>query len=241
MSKIYYKKKRVSHKKFLKIIGMGLFLIGLLVSLYVFSPLILWQIYSAPALASKQVEAPIPRNTVLNPTTIKTLLASAKDSISGVDYTNAQNWFPGFKAQANSNGNSSYTLSIPALNIKNAQVSTSDYDLTRHLVNYAGTSVPPNSGNAVIFGHSTLPALFDPNDYKTIFANVQNLKVGDQIFASVNGVTYSYKIFNIYIVEANDTSAFTQTFDSSYLTLITCTPPGTIWKRLVIKARFEKI
>lgn len=241
MSKIYYKQRNLNYKKFLKGFGLGLFLVGIGVSLYIFSPLILWQIYSAPALASQNIEAPIPRNNVLNPDLVQSLIAQAKDSITGVDYTNAQNWFPGFKAQANSNEASSYTLSIPALDIKDAQVSTSDYDLSKHLVNYAGTSTPPNLGNSVIFGHSTLPQLYDPNDYKTIFANVQKLKTGDKITTKVDGVTYSYKIYTIYIVDANDTSVFTQTFDNSYLTLITCTPPGTIWKRLVIKAKLEKI
>lgn len=242
MSKIYYKKRnKINLKKFIKGVGLGLFTIGILVCLYIFSPLILWQIYSAPTLTSQNIEAPIPRKNVLNPALIQTLIAHAKSSISGIDYTNAQNWFPGFKTQANSGKSLSYTLSIPALNIKNAEVSTSDYDLSKHLVNYMGTSTPPNAGNAVIFGHSTLPQLYDPNDYKTIFAHVLDLKTGDQIFTNVAGVTYSYRVYNIYVVDANDTSVFTQNYDNSYLTLITCTPPGTIWKRLVIKARLEKI
>ncbi len=132
-------------------------------------------------------------------------------------------------------------MSIPAIDIKDAIVSTNDYDLSKHLVNYQGTSTPPNLGNSVIFGHSTLPQLYDPTDYKTIFANVLKLKIGDDIFTNVNGVKYNYKIFNIYVVDANDTSIFTQTYDNSYITIVTCTPPGTVWKRLIIKARLEKI
>ena len=50
-----------------------------------------------------------------------------------------------------------------------------------------------------------------------------------------------YKIFNIRIVEQTDTYIFEQNYDNSYLTLVTCTPPGTIWKRLIIKAKLEKI
>lgn len=239
MGEIYYKKKkRLNNKKILKGLSAVLFLAGIGISLYVFSPLILWQIYSAPTLQS--IEAPIPRNKIVNTSVIGSLIASAKNSL-GVDYTDAQNWFPGYKAQVNAPKLSSYTISIPAIKIKDALVSTTDYDLSKHLVNYQGTSTPPDIGNSVVFGHSTLPQLFNPADYKTIFANAQNIKVGDEIFAIVNGVTYKYKVFNIFIVDADDTSLFTQSYDNSYLTLVTCTPPGTTWKRLVIKTRLEKI
>lgn len=242
MSKIFYKKeKNINHKKILRSLGLGLFLVGASLSLYIFSPLILWQIYSAPSFSSHNIESPIPRKNVLNPSLIQSLIAQAKNSIGGTDYTNAQNWFPGFKSQANAAELSPYTLTIPALKIKDAVVSGADYDLSKHLVNYQGTSTPPNKGNAVIFGHSTLPQLYDPKDYKTIFANILDLKIGDKIFTNVDGVTYSYKVYNIYVVDAENTSVFSQSFDDSYITLVTCTPPGTIWKRLVIKARLEKI
>ncbi|MBI2195718.1 MAG: sortase [Candidatus Levybacteria bacterium] len=242
MSKIYYKKKnKLNYKKFTKGLGIGLFLLGALVSFYVFSPLILWQIYSVPSLSSGNIKAPIPRSRVVNSQVFGSLVAGALNSISGVDYTNAKNWFPGYKTQENLAKSPSYTISIPSIDIKDANVSTSDYDLSKHLVNYQGTSTPPNSGNAVIFGHSTLPQLFSANDYKTILANAVKLKIGDEILAKVDGVTYKYNIYTIYVVDAQDTSLFGQTYDNSYLTLVTCTPPGTTWKRLVIKAKLERI
>ena len=93
----------------------------------------------------------------------------------------------------------------------------------------------------MIFGHSTLPQLFNAKDYKTIFANAYKLKNGDIIYATVKGVKYSYKIFKTIVVDPSDTSALEQDYDNSYLTLVTCTPPGTTWKRLVIKSRLERI
>lgn len=241
MSKIYYKKRRHGYKIFTKSIGVGLFLVGIGISFYVFSPLILWQIYSAPLLSSQNVKTPIPKSAVVNGSLVQSLFSQAKDSITGVDFTNAKNWFPGFQTQKNSQQSKSYNLSIPSLGIKNASVTNADYDLAKHLVNYIGTVTPPNQGNAVIFGHSTLPQLFDSKDYKTIFANLHTIKVGNEIDINVDGVSYLYRVYNIYIVEANDTSVFTQNFDNSYITLVTCTPPGTIWKRLVVNARLEKI
>ena len=170
------------------------------------------------------------------------MISQAGNLLSGVDYTNAQNWFPGFNSSSKNQPKiSSYTISIPKLKINNATVSTGDNNLAIHLVNYQDTALPPESGNAVIFGHSTLPQLYNPNDYKTIFANAYQLKIGDEIYTYVNGVTYIYKIFNISVVEPTDTSIFDQNYDNSYLTLVTCTPPGTIWKRLILKAKLEKI
>jgi len=108
-------------------------------------------------------------------------------------------------------------------------------------VNYGGTAIPPEKGNAVIFGHSTLPQLFNQKDYKTIFATLYKLTVGDVIQIKVAGVEYYYKIFSITVVDPSDTSVFEQNFSDSFLSLVTCTPPGTTWKRLIIKAKLEKI
>jgi sortase A len=132
-------------------------------------------------------------------------------------------------------------MSIPKLNIKDALVSAVDDDLAVHLVNLGGTALPPDKGNAVVFGHSTLPQLFDPKNYKTIFAKAYELKVGDELFTNVSGVIYKYRIYNITVVSPEDTSVLEQDYSDSFLTLITCTPPGTIWKRLIIRSRLETL
>jgi len=132
-------------------------------------------------------------------------------------------------------------LSIPRLKIENAIVSTKDYDLSRHLIQYFGTSIPGENGTAVIFGHSTLPQLFDPKNYKTIFATLHTIKIGDEIEAIVNGIGRKYKVFSITITSADDTNILSQSFDRSYITLITCTPPGTVWKRLVVRASLDSL
>ena len=132
-------------------------------------------------------------------------------------------------------------ISIPKINLIDAKVSAKDTDLTKHLVNYGGTALPPEKGNAVIFGHSTLPQLYDKNDYKTIFSYLYKLETGDDIVVKVGNVTYKYKVESVTVVDPTNTSVLEQNFSDSFLTLITCTPPGTIWKRLVIKARITTI
>lgn len=237
----YYYQDTHSKRKAVRYFGLVFFLLGICGLFYVFFPLLSWNIYFAPAFASQNVTAPIPQTTVVNSDTIKSLFTESVNVLKGVDYTNAQNWFPSIKAKNSETKVDTYFLSIPKLKIKDAVVSTVDYDLGIHLINYGGTAIPPHNGNAVIFGHSTLPQLFNPKDYKTIFATAYTLEVGDTFQVKVEDIVYNYKIFNITVVDPSDTSVFAQTTDTSYVTIITCTPPGTTWRRLILKARLETL
>lgn len=240
MSNYYYTKTKPRNIRYLlRLISLSIFAVGLVGTLYVFFPLLSWQLYFIPVFAQSDVASPIPKTTMVTSNTIQSLV---QNSLSGIDYSNAQNWFPTYNADISSKPKAtSYTLSIPKLHIKNAGVSTIDNDLDNHLVNYGGTALPPSNGNAVIFGHSTLPQLFNPTNYRTIFATAHTLQTGDEIIVQVSGIKYTYKIFSITVVDPSDTSVLTQSYDNAYLTIVTCTPPGTTWKRLIIKSRIEKL
>jgi sortase A len=241
MSKFYYKKNRTLKKrKVARFMGLGMAILGSLSLLYFFFPFLSWHIFFAPVFASQNVVAPVPNSSRLN-FSLGSLFSTGINSLSGTDYTDARNWFPDYQLVGTSSDVKSYTLSIPRLGIVNAEVATQDYDLSKHLINYAGTAVPPEKGNAVIYGHSTLPQLFDPKNYRAIFATLHTIKNGDTILVNIHNVTYTYRVHSIIVVDPQDTSVLTQNFDNSYLTVITCTPPGTIWKRLVVKATLEKI
>lgn len=230
---IYTKAKRKNFRKPLRFMGLGLALLGLLFGLYTLSPLISWELYLKPAFASNRFASPIPQRTIMTPDMITSLL---HNSFYGGD------WLP--PVYKNSDIHSSvttYRITIPRLKIENADVSTVDTDVNSHLVHFPGTAMPPTTGNGVIFGHSTLPQLYDPKNYRTIFANIHNLIVGDEIHASVNKTQFTYKIISMTILDADDTSYLSQPSDDSYLTIVTCTPPGTTWKRLIVKSRLEKI
>ena len=239
MSRIYKKSNALQRRRFIRLFGLTVSLLGFVLILYLSYPLLSWKVFNEPAFATQGVTSPIPKTTMLNKDSMKSLLSATANTLIGVDYTNADNWYPTYEHVEKPEKVSTYFLTIPKLKIQNAMVSTVDTDLSRHLVHYQGTAVPPEKGTAVIFGHSTLPQLFNPTDYKTIFANAHTLKVGDALTVNVNNVEYTYRIIAITVTTPEDTSVLAQEYDDSYLTIITCTPPGTIWKRLIVKSRLE--
>ncbi len=240
---VYYEKSKSNNfKKIVKFAGGGFIILGLCFLAYFFLPVILYQVFLSKSYASASIESPIPKYLVVgNNGNIKDLIAQGINSLTA-DYTDARNWYPNIaNSQEEKPKIEKYTLSIPKIKVENAEVSTIDYDLEKHLIQYLGTSIPGEKGTAVIFGHSTLPQLFDAKNYKTIFAYAHTLKEGDEIFATVNGITYKYKIFSIIITDPEDTNMLSQSYDHSYITIVTCTPPGTIWKRLIVRASLDSV
>lgn len=224
-----------------KILGVFIICIGLLILLYFFFPLISYHLYLSSAFAKSDITSPLPQRFVLSSnTTISGLLASGITNVTS-DFRDARNWFP-----QKANGErftakvSEYSLSIPSQGIENAKVSADDFDLSKHLVQYFTTSKnPTENGTSVIFGHSTLPQWFNPVDYTTIFAKLHTIKSGEEFIVKVNDKEFAYKVFSVSITDSKDPSIFSQSFDNSYITLITCTPPGTTWKRLVVRASLQ--
>jgi len=237
---VYTKRKKKNIRKPFRFAGLGMFTLGLIISMYIVFPLISWRLYVAPALAAQTYASPIPKATIITRDYVQSLIKSTENALSGIDYNNVQNWIPAtYKEAQVATAVASYSLSIPKLGIENAVVSTTDTDLGQHLVHFPGTAIPPSVGNAVIFGHSTIPQWFDPHNYHAIFATALNLQVGDTILIGINNTLYTYKIISMTIVEPTDTSYLTQDTDGSYVTIVTCTPPGTTWERLIIKAKLE--
>ncbi len=167
---------------------------------------------------------------------------SAKE-IDPKDYSLISSWFetnPDTNPQETrrtTNVISQYSLAIPKLDINHAAVRTDNQDLKKSLIQYPNTAPPGQLGNTVVFGHSVLPQFYDPQNYYTIFSTLYTLKLADPIYITYDGITYTYRIEEIFEVLPTDLSVLEQRFDKRSLTLITCTPPGTYLKRLIIKAR----
>lgn len=240
----YGKNNTAFKKKAKKISGVLLIIFGILALTYFFFPLFSFQLYLSSSFAGGNIETPIPKRFVLEgKSTFSGLLSSGIKNVT-TNFTDARTWFP--QTALDRNGNATkikeYELSIPSQGIENAKVAVDDFDLSKHLVQYFTTSTNPiDKGTSVIFGHSTLPQLFDSKNYKTIFARLHTIKNGDDVLVKVNNNNFRYKVFSISITDPADPNIFSQSFDNSYITLVTCTPPGTIWKRLVVRASLQGI
>jgi LPXTG-site transpeptidase (sortase) family protein len=99
-----------------------------------------------------------------------------------------------------------------------------------------GTAMPGQKGNSYIFAHSTAN-LLNIEKYAAVFTLLGKLEAGDHITTFYQGKRYDYQIERKYIVDFNDVTPLTATYDEPILTLQTCDPPGTEFKRLIIKAR----
>jgi sortase A len=155
-----------------------------------------------------------------------------------VDDTNPSTWFTGVKDFSASTV-SYYTISVPKLKIDSATVAIGGDDLNKSLVQYPGTALPGKRGDSVIFGHSILPIFNNPKNYISIFTMLPTLQKGDQIFVNYDGVSYTYEVETMFEVFPTDIQVLDQDTSDSFLTLVTCVPPGDPRdpKRLLVRAR----
>lgn len=155
------------------------------------------------------------------------------------DYTKAENWFDNVKNPDFAKDEYNYfTLSIPKLKIEAATVIVGGDDLSDHLIQFPGTALPGKIGNSVIFGHSILPQYYSPDNYLSIFSTLPTLKKGDEVVIEYEGIIYKYLVREMFEVRPSDIQILEQNTSSSYITLVTCTPPGHPLKpkRLIVRA-----
>ncbi|MCL4364530.1 sortase [Patescibacteria group bacterium] len=242
--RIYVKKDNSPRKKAINYFSYLFLIVGALLLFWSFYPIVSFEVYSRLFL-KRDINTPVPDGD--SPSSL-----SQASSVLGTfnifsnnlrDYTQASLWFPSL-SQANTLSTLSvkhYTLSIPKLNIENANVTVGGEDLSKSLIHYLPKSLPGEYGNVVIFGHSTLPQLYNPKDYKTIFTYLPSLDKGDIIKIKMNDIEYDYQVYDMYVINPDQISVLDQQKDGSYLTLITCVPPGTWLQRFVIKAKLRLI
>jgi sortase A len=237
----YKKSKNLQKDRIIKQISKLSIIAGIALMVWSFYPILSFEVYSK-LFITKGYTTPIPSDT--NSENLETnqgaiLGQNIAKSNNLRDFTKASAWFPdntGEVSKENINVKQ-YSLSIPKLNISDAKVLVGGEDLKKSLIQFVPTSLPGENGNVVILGHSTLPQLFNTKDYKTIFTFLPSLKEGDIISIKVGEENFEYKIFEMFVVKPDKVSVLNQNYDDSYLTLITCVPPGTYINRLIVRAK----
>lgn len=139
-----------------------------------------------------------------------------------------------------------FYITIPKLDIEKAAIETNAKTLSpdEALGHYKGSALPGEVGNSFIYGHSVLPWFYNPKNYKTIFSTLDELEIGDEFFIEYQGRKLNYIVEGKRELKpelVNPLEAIKPAYlNESTMVLMTCSPPGTKLKRLMIDAKLVK-
>ncbi len=125
--------------------------------------------------------------------------------------------------------------------------------LRRGVAHAQGTALPGMEGNAYFFAHSA-GNLFDIARFNAVFYLITKLEKGDAIYVKFGNERFKYTVFDKREVNPADVGYLTRELrglrevgeigeikkGDRILTLQTCIPPGTDWRRLLVFARIEQ-
>ena len=99
-----------------------------------------------------------------------------------------------------------------------------------------GASANPGEiGNSVFLGHSSND-VFDDGNYKFIFVQLEQMKVGDTFYINYNSTRYTYTVSSTETILPTEVTKLIRPADKPMVTLVTCTPVGTAEKRFLVHA-----
>ena len=114
--------------------------------------------------------------------------------------------------------------------------------LQKGIAHAKGTVFPGIKGNTYLFAHST-DSFWNVGRYNAVFYLLKDLEAGDEIVLFFENRRYDYAVKELKVVDAKDVSYLVDSQKETEETLIlqTCWPPGTTWKRLIVKATPKKV
>jgi len=229
--KQYPKKKNVRAQRMFYGVMTG---IGAVAIIFALLPFFTWQFFVLPKLTGKVDNAPVPKAEVLSASSILAQNVQVVKDADGFSYFTTTDPKPSTPS-AEIGRPEEFTISIPKLDIEDARVVTDSTRFDRHLGHFPGTAIPGQIGNAFITGHSVLPQFADAKNYRAIFTQLSNLEIGDDIEINVDGKIYNYIVQYSKIVDPHDISVLLPISPTGRnLTLMSCVPPGTSSKRIVV-------
>jgi LPXTG-site transpeptidase (sortase) family protein len=134
-------------------------------------------------------------------------------------------------------------IEIPAINLSatianptTTNIEVLDQNLLGGAVRYPTSAKLGETGNVVLFGHSSYLPIVGNQAYKT-FNGIQKLVAGDEITVFSSGTAYTYRVRNMVKESAND-AAIPLEVTGKVLTLATCNSFATKTDRFVVTADF---
>jgi LPXTG-site transpeptidase (sortase) family protein len=128
-------------------------------------------------------------------------------------------------------------LSVTIANPTTTAVTVLDGALLRGAVHYPTSALLGETGNVVLFGHSSYLPLVNNQAYKT-FNGIQKLAAGDVVTVFSATVAHTYRVRNVSKENADTNAAIALSAAGRILTLVTCNSFGTKEDRFVVTADF---
>ena len=108
--------------------------------------------------------------------------------------------------------------------------------LTKGVAHAKGSVFPGRVGNMFLFSHSSVN-FYEAMRFNSVFYLLNKLQSGDQIDIYFETKKFTYTVFESKLVNPNDVSYLLEKTNDKLLTLMTCWPPGTTFKRLIVRAK----
>ncbi len=141
--------------------------------------------------------------------------------------------------------NQEFRITIPKLDLTSKVILNVDpYNKEEYLVALSkgvahakGSALPSNNGNIFIFAHSTSSPFI--SYYNAVFYLINKLDTGNEIYLFYQGKRYKYIVTEKKIIDSSEVRYLQTVEKGQSLTLMTCWPPGTSLKRLLVIARLR--
>jgi len=130
-------------------------------------------------------------------------------------------------------------VSAPIVSISSRQNEILQEGLKNGVVFFPETAPPGEKGNCVIVGHSSnFP--WRKGNYDAVFVLLDKLKKGDEIEIFWKGKKFKYIVFKKPQIIRSNQSEILNSSEKPILTLMTCWPIGTNYKRLIVRGKLVK-
>lgn len=111
--------------------------------------------------------------------------------------------------------------------------------LTQGVAHAKGTTKPGETGNMFLFSHSSVN-FYEAARYNSVFYLISELEKDDIVYIFYQQQKYVYKVLEKKVVGPAQIEYLNSEADGNILTLMTCTPAGTTFKRLIVTALLQK-
>lgn len=224
-----------SNKKRDRFFFAAISVIGLMSIFFALWPFVIWQIHTVPRFSKSSNKTPIPEGQVLPAKAIGYSNVQVVQDSDGFSYFIPTNFSKDLSVSGQETRPQEFFVTIPKLKIEKAKVKVDSLRFDNNLALFPQTPLPGEVGNSFITGHSVLPQFNDPENYRAIFTKLSDLEIGDDVYVEINDQKLHFAVQYLKIIDPHDLSVLAPiSQDGHNLTLMTCVPPGTNLKRLVV-------